>query len=211
HFPHGLPKRIARGFGLLHQHVRRIGQLVAFLHQTLRRLARCLRPASYFCWEHRAAVEVRTDAVGQIPTAPRAQMRAIADRIEGEFGQVEAGRARDARDPMVPTIGEEERALLGAENPRTLAIEMGQPPLAEDNRIFRRDHPRALRARPLWLVHTWMRRRLTSAAGTSSGSSCCEPPRFKEPESYFRRYAGLSDEEAERRPALSGTGSTALT
>jgi len=80
-------------------------------------------------------------------------MRAIADRIEGEFGQVEAGRARDARDPMVPTIGEEERALLGAENPGTLAIEMGQPPLAEDNRIFRRDHPRALRARPLWLVH----------------------------------------------------------
>jgi len=129
-------------------------------------------------------------------------MRAIADRIEGEFGQVEAGRARDARDPMVPTIGEEERALLGAENPRTLAIEMGQPPLAEDNRIFRRDHPRALRARPLWLVHTWMRRRLTSAAGTSSGSSCCEPPRFKEPESYFRRYAGLSDEEAERPGAI---------
>jgi hypothetical protein len=61
-----------RSFSLSQQHVRRITQLVALLYKALRRLARRLRPAADGHWKHRAAVEVRPDAVGQVRVAPPA-------------------------------------------------------------------------------------------------------------------------------------------
>src|SRR5213594_1047482 len=68
--PHGLPERVERGFGLSHQPVRSLAQLAALVHQASHRLARRLRPALYFHWKHRAAVEVRPDAVGQVRVTP---------------------------------------------------------------------------------------------------------------------------------------------
>src|SRR2546426_476240 len=68
--PNGVPERVERSFSLSQPHVRSIAQLVALLHQASRRLARRLRPASYFHWKHRAAVQVRPDAVGQVRVTP---------------------------------------------------------------------------------------------------------------------------------------------
>ena len=68
---HGQPERVERTFSLSHRHIRSVTQLMALLHQVSRRLARHLRPASCH-WKHRAAVEVRTDALGQVRVAPPA-------------------------------------------------------------------------------------------------------------------------------------------
>jgi len=74
-------------------------------------------------------------------------------RVPTEFVQVEARGASYTRDSMVLAVGEEEQPLLGGENPRTLAVEMGQPAPAAHDGVVRRDHPRTLRAGPLLLVH----------------------------------------------------------
>ncbi len=50
-------------------------------------------------------------------------------------------------DLVLPTVDEKERALLGAQNTRPPTIEVGQKPVAEDDGVLRRDHPRAVRAR----------------------------------------------------------------
>ncbi len=68
--PHGVPEGVERSFSLSQQHVRSIAQLAALVHQASHRLARRLRPALYFHWKHRAAVEVRPDAVGQVRVTP---------------------------------------------------------------------------------------------------------------------------------------------
>src|SRR2546426_1231718 len=67
--PHGLPERVERGFGRSLQPIHSATQLKAF-HQASRRLTRRLRPASYFHWKRRAAVEMRPDAVGQVRVTP---------------------------------------------------------------------------------------------------------------------------------------------
>jgi hypothetical protein len=66
---YGVPQRVERSFCFSQQHVRSIAQL-ALLHQASRRLARRLRSALYCRWKHRAAVEVRPDAVGQVRMTP---------------------------------------------------------------------------------------------------------------------------------------------
>jgi hypothetical protein len=66
----GLPERVERGLSLSYRHIRRVTQLMALLHQASRRLPRRLRPASYCHWEHRGAVEVGPDAVGQVRVTP---------------------------------------------------------------------------------------------------------------------------------------------
>jgi hypothetical protein len=58
-------------------------------------------------------------------------------------------------DLVVPTVDEEECAFLGAQNTRPTAIEMAEKPVAEDDGVFRRDRPRALRARRDLLFRHW--------------------------------------------------------
>ncbi len=58
-------------------------------------------------------------------------------------------------DLVVPTVDEEERAFLGAQNTRATTIEMAEKPVAEDEGVLRRDRPRALRARRGLLFRHW--------------------------------------------------------
>src|SRR5437870_4793335 len=70
---------------------------------------------------------MRADAVGQIPTTPRAKVSKEAKNIQGQFGQLEVTRACDAlTDRMVATVGEEESAFLRAQEPGLLTVKMGQ-------------------------------------------------------------------------------------
>src|SRR4029077_5511338 len=79
--PHGDLQRVERSFCLSQQHIRPVIELAGLLHQASRRLARRLRPASDFRWQHRAAVQMRPDAVGQIRVTPRAHVGTHAKRI----------------------------------------------------------------------------------------------------------------------------------
>jgi len=90
--PHGVPQRVERAFSLL-QHVRRITQLAALVHQDSRRLPCRLRPASYCHWQHRAAVEMRPNTVGQVCVAPRAPVR------------TDIAAPRDDRSPLRTLVG----------------------------------------------------------------------------------------------------------
>ena len=56
---------------------------------------------------------------------------------------------------MVPTVDEEKSPLLGTQNTRPTTLEMTENPEAEDDRVLRRDRPRALRARRGLLVRHW--------------------------------------------------------
>ncbi len=77
---HGVPERVARSLGLPHRHIRSVTQLMALLHQASRRLARSLGHATFGYWKHRAPVEVRPDAVGQVRVAPPAPVCTDAER-----------------------------------------------------------------------------------------------------------------------------------
>jgi hypothetical protein len=56
-------RSVERSFSLSQPHVRSIAQLMALRHLASRRLARRLCPASDLLWQHRAAVEMRPDAI----------------------------------------------------------------------------------------------------------------------------------------------------
>jgi hypothetical protein len=80
--PYGVPQLVERRFSLCHQLSDAADVLLrALLHQASPRLARRLRPASYFHRKHCAAVEVRPDAVGQVCVTPSAPVCADAERI----------------------------------------------------------------------------------------------------------------------------------
>src|SRR5207245_9038091 len=109
-----------------------IAQLVALLHQASRRLTRPTRPVSDFPWQHRATVEMRPDAVGQVRVTPRALVGVDSEIKWGDLTQVEPSRATNALgDLVVPTVADEEYAFFGAQNTRTMAIEMAEMPEAE--------------------------------------------------------------------------------
>jgi hypothetical protein len=79
--PQGVPERVECGFGLSHQHIRPVTQLVALLHQASRCVAGCLRSSSDFPWQQRTAVEMRPDTISQVRVAPWAPVCPDAERI----------------------------------------------------------------------------------------------------------------------------------
>src|SRR5262249_48285753 len=116
---------------------------------------------------------------GRGAQAPGAGGRRPADNgVENELRKIEACPARRARNPVILAVRGQERAFVGAENPSTPAIQVGQAAATQQNGIFRRDHSGALRAYPLRLFHTatsvwregitppaltWIARRLSSS------------------------------------------------
>src|SRR5438093_6508337 len=79
---------------------------------------------------------MRADGVGQVPTTPRAAVAKEAENIQGQVGQVEISGTCDALShQMVATVGEEQQALFGAQDPRLLTIEMGQTVGAEQDGV----------------------------------------------------------------------------
>jgi hypothetical protein len=84
----GQPKRVECGFGLPNRHIGNVTQFNASLHQASRRVTRLNRPASHLRGEHRAAVKMRPNAVGQIGVTPWALLRTDAEWIDrGNFTQ----------------------------------------------------------------------------------------------------------------------------
>src|SRR5262249_6974613 len=123
---YGAPEGVEGGFGLAHQHVRSVTQLLAALHQASCGLAYLLRPPPDFRWKHRAVVDMRAEAVAQIREAYRTQMGATASGIRDELEQGEAATARRALgDRVIPAIKEEESTLFGAQRPGPPAIQVG--------------------------------------------------------------------------------------
>jgi len=72
--PQGLPQRVDRSFGLSRQHIGSVTKFKGSLHEASRRVARRLRPTSYFRWKDRAAVKMRPNSVGQVCVTPRARV-----------------------------------------------------------------------------------------------------------------------------------------
>ena len=151
---HGSPEGVDGGFGLAHQHVRGVTQLLASLHQTSCGLVHLPRPPADFRWKHRAVVDMRAEARAQIREASRTQMRPTPPGIRGELEQGEAATARRALgDRVIPAIKEEERTLFGAQRLGPPAIQVGQKVTAEHDRVVDRDRPRAQRTRPSSALH----------------------------------------------------------
>jgi len=95
--PQGGSERVECSFGLSDQHIRVVSRLLTLLDQVACRFARHLRAASHLRWEHRAAVEVRPDAVGQVRVTPSAFVRTDAEGISGShIAQVELSSAANA-------------------------------------------------------------------------------------------------------------------
>src|SRR5262250_387910 len=82
---HRLAKRGNRSFGLAHQDVRTVSQLLALLYEPTCGVACLLRPLAYFSRERRAAVQMAANTVGQVGTTARAEVRAIVQKARGEF------------------------------------------------------------------------------------------------------------------------------
>jgi hypothetical protein len=65
-----------------HQHVRLVAELPAVFRELLSDRACFLRPASHLRREHRAAIEMGANYVGQVLSALRAQIRAVAEQTQ---------------------------------------------------------------------------------------------------------------------------------
>jgi len=75
---HDLLECLECSFNLLPQNVCCVAQLTALLHQAFRGSAYGLRPAPYFLRDHVALVQMRADAVGEVLTTVRAEIRVSA-------------------------------------------------------------------------------------------------------------------------------------
>jgi len=89
--PKGFSALVKRHFGLPHQHVRVVVELLAPLDELSRCRAGRRRPASYLRWEHCAAVEVCANAVGEISTTLRTPEPAV--EVCSQLAEVEAAGA----------------------------------------------------------------------------------------------------------------------
>jgi len=150
--PQGFSTLIKRHFGLPHQHVRVVVELLAPLDEVSRCRAGGGRPASYLRWEQCTAVEVCANAVSEIPTALRAPEAAV--KVCGQLAEVEApGAVLALGNQVVQAIREQERALIGAQSSGMSAAPVGQAATSRNNGVIKRDCLRALRAGPPWLFH----------------------------------------------------------
>src|SRR5215831_4299196 len=92
---HGCPQRPLvleeQRFSLSDQDIGSVPRVLALLHQVPRRVSHRLRPHAYFGWQHRAAEEMPADMLGEVVTAPRAEVRAAsAEQVAGELRETEA-------------------------------------------------------------------------------------------------------------------------
>ena len=73
-----------------------------------------------------------TNAFGQVHTATRTQMSAVAEKVSAKLVMSEAPGARDALCyRVVPAIPEEECALLWAQITRSATVDVSQHPPGE--------------------------------------------------------------------------------
>src|SRR5262245_40393727 len=136
--PQGFSALVKRRFGLPHQHIRVVVELLAPLDEVSRCRAGRHRPALYLRWEHSAAVEVCANAASEIPTALRAPERAV--EVRSKLAEVEVASAGLASgNQMVSAIREQERALIGAQSSGMSAAPVRQTATSRNNRVTQRD------------------------------------------------------------------------
>jgi hypothetical protein len=90
-------------------------------------------------------------------------------------------------DLVVPAIDEEKSPLLGAQNTRPTTLEMAETPVAEDDGVFRRDRPRALRACRGLLFRHWS---IPNAKGAGWPDARGHDVSLRHPECASGRRAG---------------------
>src|SRR5262249_45581743 len=145
---HCRAERGNRSFGLAHQDVRMVSQLLALLDEPTCGVACLLRPLAYFSRERHAAVQMATNTLSQVGTAARAEVRAIVQKARGEFlPPNQALGARGAlRHRVAPAIPEQQYTFLAGQMTGSLAVEMHNTTAADADGIVGRDHLEALRA-----------------------------------------------------------------
>src|SRR4029434_6319419 len=99
---------------------------------------------------------MRADSIGQVRVARRASLCTNPERIKwGKLSQVKPCCAMNALSDVVLSAKDEENSmLLGTQNTRPTAIEMPEQPVAEDDRVLRRERPRDLRPHGWSLFHS---------------------------------------------------------
>src|SRR5262247_308325 len=145
---HRLAKRGNRSFGLAHQDVRTVSQLVALLDEPTCCVAYLLRLLAYFSRKHRAAVKMAANTLGQVGTTARAEVRAVVEKARGKFmPSNQALGARGAlRHRVAPAVPEQQYTFLTGQMTGSLAVEMHNATAADADGIVGRDHLEALRA-----------------------------------------------------------------
>jgi len=115
-------------------------ELAVLFRESLGGRAYFVRAASHFRWEYRAAVEMDANAVGQVVTAPRAQVR-VAEQARQKFVLPEALSARHAFScDVVPAILVEKRTLREAESPRSTAVKVDHAATVAFDSVVGREH-----------------------------------------------------------------------
>ena len=131
------------------QDIRGVAQLMTVLHERPRQLAGLSRPTAHVRGKHRAVVEMRAKAVGQISATIR-----TPGQLRFELAPPVAARARSAvGDRVIPAIGVKKRALIEGQRAGLVAVEMEQENAVGDDRMIRRDDPKAPRTRRVHLLH----------------------------------------------------------
>jgi len=144
---HRLAERGGSGFGLVYQAIGLVGQLVPVRDELACGIAHLSGFQTHFRREHCASVEMTTNAFGQVRTATRTQMYAVAEKVSAKLVLSEAPGARDALcHHVVPAIPEEDCTLLGAQITRPAAVDVSHHPSANLNSVFERDDLQASRA-----------------------------------------------------------------
>ena len=117
-----------------------VSGLLALLDDLLSDFAQRLRPYPHWPGKHRAGVEVRTNAVGQVCATTRAKMRVVAREIGSKFMLPEAFGARaTVRNRVADAVMEKKGALFLAQLAGSSAVEMPDLVAVERDGLVHRD------------------------------------------------------------------------
>src|SRR5262245_50698931 len=151
---HRLAERGDGAVALASQDLRAVTQLMTLLDQLARGVADPLRQLAYFGREHRAAVEMVANTLGQVGPASSANVRALVQEARGQLMPLNQalGARRALRHGVAPAVPEEQQTFLAAQIPGSLAVEMYDPTAADVDGIVGRDHLRAARPLRRWFT-----------------------------------------------------------
>ena len=117
-----------------------VSGLLALLDDLLSDFAQRLRLYPHWLGKHRAGVEVRTNAVGQVCATTRAKMRVVAREIGSKFMLPEAFGARaTVRNRVADAVMEKKGSLFPAQLAGPSAAEMHDFVAVERDGIVHRD------------------------------------------------------------------------
>src|SRR5262245_66599220 len=87
-------------------------------------VADLLRLLAHFGREHRAAVEMMANTLGQVGTASSANVRALVQKPRGQFMPLNQalGARRAPRHGVTPAVPEEQQTFLAAQLTGSLAV-----------------------------------------------------------------------------------------